>query len=203
MSEDSFTSNSDNVCLDFANTNDWHASDHPIENIHDYDHLIAWGKSVGLVSPELATHLSQLAKEHPTDARHAYSDAIQLREAIYSIFSKRYAGKPISENDLDILNSVVRVAISHQKLVPADAKFTWEWGDGHNDANIIVWKVALSAVNLLTSDKVSRVRECEDDRGCGYLFIDVTKNHSRRWCWIDSCGNRAKARRHYSRSKKE
>ncbi len=203
MSEDSFESDAGDVSLDFANTNDWHASDHPIENIYNYVHLVAWGKSVGLVSPELATQLSLLAKEHPEDAKHAYTDAIQLRETIYSIFSRRYAGKSISEQDLEILNSVISVAKSHQKLVPAEAKFTWEWKDDHDGTNIIVWKVALSAVDLLTSDKVSRVRQCEDDRGCGYLFIDVTKNHSRRWCSMDSCGNRAKARRHYSRSKKE
>ncbi len=202
MSEDSFESEAGDVSLDFANTNDWHASDHPKENLHTYEDLITWGKSAGLISQELAIQLARLAKDHPEDARHAYSDAIQLRESIYSIFSKRYAGKPISEQDLDVINSVINDAKGHQKLVPADGKFTWEWKDNHDSRNIIVWKVALSAVDLLTSDRVSRVRECEDDRGCGYLFIDMTRNHSRRWCSMDSCGNRAKARRHYSRSKK-
>jgi len=46
---------------------------------------------------------------------------------------------------------------------------------------------------------VDRVRECEDDRGCGFLFIDQSKNRSRRWCSMESCGNRAKARQHYAR----
>jgi len=59
--------------------------------------------------------------------------------------------------------------------------------------------VARSAAELLTSDNVDRVRECEDDRGCGYLFIDQSKNRSRRWCSMESCGNRAKARRYYAR----
>ena len=176
-------------------------SDHPQENLHTYEDLIAWGKSAGLISQELAIQLARLAKEHPEDARHAYTDAIQLREAIYRIFSKRFAGKTISEQDLDVINSVINEAKDHKKLVPADGKFTWEWKNDHDGTNIIVWEVALSAVDLLTSDRLSLVRECEDDRGCGYLFIDMTKNHSRRWCSMDSCGNRAKAHRHYSRSK--
>ena len=203
MSEDSFESDAGDVSLDFANTNDWHASDHPKENLHTYEDLVDWGKSAGLISQELAIQLERLAKEHPEDARHAYTEAIQLREAIYSIFSKRYAGKPISERDLDILNSVISVAkvirnwCLRMENLPGNGKTTMMARISSS------WKVALSAVDLLTSDKVSRVRECEDDRGCGYLFIDTTKNHSRRWCSMDSCGNRAKARRHYSRSKAE
>ena len=185
MSEDSFDSDAGDVCLDFANTNDWHASDHPIENLHSYDDLVAWGKSAGLVSPKLAARLSQLAIEHPQNAGRAYNAAIQFRESIYRIFSRRYAGKPIRDEDLKALNAVVSVAKSHQRLVPYDGKFAWEWKADHDDSNIIVWKIALSAADLLTSDQVSQVRECEDDRGCGYLFLDTSKNHSRRWCSME------------------
>ncbi len=203
MSEDSFESDAGDVCLDFANTNDWHASDHPVENLHDYDDLVAWGKSAGLVSPDLAGQLSEMAKDNPDKTQREYISAIQLREAIYRIFSRRYAGIPIFERDLEELNHVVSAAKSHQRLVPYEGKFAWEWKADHDGSNILVWKIALAAADLLTSDKVARVRECEDDRGCGYLFLDISKNHSRRWCSMDSCGNRAKARRHYSRSKME
>ena len=70
-----------------------------------------------------------------------------------------------------------------------------------NNLERVVWPVARSAADLLTSDLLSRVRRCEDDRGCGYLFIDTSRNRSRRWCSMESCGNRAKARRHYARQK--
>jgi predicted RNA-binding Zn ribbon-like protein len=88
-------------------------------------------------------------------------------------------------------------------LVSEGDDFTWKWADGVDPKNMVLWTVALSAANLLTSDKASRVRVCEDDRGCGVLFIDMSKNHSRRWCSMQSCGNRAKAHRHYSRVKCE
>ena len=94
---------------------------------------------------------------------------------------------------------MVREALAHLQLTPLEDGFRWDWSPEIDGANLILWPVARAAAELLTSDKATRVRVCEDDRGCGYLFIDQTKNHSRRWCSMESCGNRAKARRHYSR----
>lgn len=203
MSEDSYISDAGDISLDFANTNDWHASEHPIENLHDYDELIVWATKTGMVSSDLAGRLSRKAGEKPESAAQAYKLAVQTREAIYRIFVNRYAGEPIAAEDLEELNSVVREAMSHRQLVPEGDEFRWDWADDKDGINLVLWKVALSAAELLTSDKASRVRQCEDDRGCGFLFLDTSKNHSRRWCSMESCGNRAKARRHYSRSKQE
>jgi predicted RNA-binding Zn ribbon-like protein len=187
------------LSLNFANTQDWHASEKPVENLKSFDDLVTWGKQACLLSPELAHQLHQQAIEQPADAANAYDFAIQVREALYRIFSRRYAGEPIPEADLALLNSVVSQAQAHLRLIPAGSEIQWEWSADINGANHILWPVARAAAELLTSDKASDVRICEDDRGCGYLFIDQTKNHSRRWCSMDSCGNRAKARRHYSK----
>ena len=187
------------LSLDFANTKNWHASPSPEEFLKTYNDLLAWGEQAGLVSPEAVRRLNQLAVERPEESGSAYDLAIQLREAIYRIFSNRYASEPISPMDLTIVNSVVRDAMAHRQLIISQDGIHWEWLAGIDDTNLILWPVAYAAAQLLTSDKITRVRECEDDRGCGYLFIDQTKNHSRRWCSMDSCGNRAKARRHYSR----
>jgi predicted RNA-binding Zn ribbon-like protein len=90
--------------------------------------------------------------------------------------------------------------MEHLVLVPSESGFVWSWSTQAGGAKLILWSVARAAAELLTSEHVERVRECEDDHGCGYLFIDQTKNHSRRWCSMESCGNRAKARRHYARA---
>jgi predicted RNA-binding Zn ribbon-like protein len=203
MSEDSYISDAGDISLDFANTNDWHASEHPIENLHDYHELISWAKKTGMVSSDLAGRLSKMASEKPEYAIQAYNRAVQTREAIYRIFVNRYAGKPIATDDLVTFNSVVCEAMAHRQLVPQGNEFRWDWASEKDSINLVLWKVTLSAAELLTSDKASRVSQCEDDRGCGFLFIDMSKNHSRRWCSMESCGNRAKARRHYSRSKQE
>ncbi len=203
MSEVSFEFDAGDLCLDFANTSNWHASEHSEESLHNYSDLLAWGKAAGVLSPESADRLSQKALEQPEQAQRAYQAAIQTREAIYRIFSNRYAGKTVSEEDVAKLNVLVHEAITHRQLVPNDEAFMWEWKPDGREPNLISWEVAFAAAELLTSDKVVWVRECEDDRGCGFLFIDSSKNHSRRWCSMESCGNRAKARRHYSRTKSE
>ena len=187
------------LSLDFANTKNWHASAAPEEYLHSYADLLDWGEQAGLVTHESVIRLNQFANERPEESQTTYDLAIQIRETIYRIFSHRYAGEPIPEADLALLNSVVRQAMSHLKLTTQGSEFQWEWIPEIEGADLILWSVARAAAALLTSDKVSRVRECEDDRGCGYLFIDQSKNHSRRWCSMESCGNRAKARRHYSR----
>jgi len=187
------------ISLDFANTNNWHASASPQDYLHTYADLVEWGLSAGLITVETAKQLNRIAEEHPDDTAKTYDFAIGVREAIYRIFSSQYAGKPIPEDDLALLNSVACQAMAHLQLIRHGTQISWQFPTNLEGANFILWPVARAAAELLTSDRVSRVRECEDDRGCGYLFIDQTKNHSRRWCSMESCGNRAKARRHYSR----
>jgi predicted RNA-binding Zn ribbon-like protein len=191
-----------NLSLSFANTKDWHASDHPVENLNTYDDVIAWGIEAGLLSHDDVDQLNQYAKQNPSQANADYEKAIHLREAIYRIFSNFYAGRRVSPDDLAILSATAQEAMAHQRLTPASGSFRWDWVKGSANTGWILWPVARAAVELLTSEHVGRVRECEDDRGCGYLFIDQTKNRSRRWCSMNSCGNRAKARRHYAKVKR-
>jgi predicted RNA-binding Zn ribbon-like protein len=192
---------SGDLSLDFANTVDWHGSERPVETLVGFADLVAWGEQAGLVSAEFAKYLLQMQVKTPQETDRSYKAAIQLREALYRIFSHLYAGEPVLEADLELLNHVVRQAMSHLELASLDGTMQWIWSPDLDDINRILWPVARAAALLLTSDRVSLVRECEDDRGCGSLFIDQTKNHSRRWCSMESCGNRAKARRHYSRVK--
>lgn len=194
-----FDDESGDLSLDYANTKNWHASEHPVEELNGYDDVIAWGEAAGLLSSQEAEQLQWLGLERPDQARAEYEKAIELREVIYRIFSCRYAGRPVSPADLALFNSMAQEAMTHLKVVPVNGGFQWEWMKDAADIGLILWPVAHAAAKLMTSEQVSRVRECEDDRGCGYLFIDHSKNRSRRWCSMESCGNRAKARRHYAR----
>ncbi len=200
MSEKRYDLGAGDLSLNFANTNNWHASNHPEEMLVNYDDLVTWGEQAGLLTPEQAVRVRRLAADEPARANRAYLNVIDLREAIYHIFSKRYAGQPVHDEDLDLLNAAVREAMGNQILVPTASGFAWEWTPETDGVNLILWPVARAAATLLTSELGGRVRECEDDRGCGFLFIDQSKNHSRRWCSMESCGNRAKARRHYARA---
>ena len=80
------------------------------------------------------------------------------------------------------------------------AQFVWEPVAEADDLQTLLWPVVWSAVELLTGGPVERVRECDNDP-CGWLFVDMSRNRSRRWCDMRDCGNRVKARRHYARTK--
>jgi predicted RNA-binding Zn ribbon-like protein len=81
----------------------------------------------------------------------------------------------------------------------------FEWGCNldENALEATLWILALSAVDLLTSENLKLVGQCADEEGCGWLFVDTSKNHSRRWCDINDCGNRAKQRRYQQRVRRQ
>ncbi len=189
-------------CLDFANTADWHASEHPEEELLSYADLVDWGEEAGLIDAAEAGRLTQLAREQPENAGKWLAEAIALREAIYRIFAAAGHQQPIPPADIDILNQFWRQAAQAMRMVALGDKIQWEWDTREDDLGRVLWPVARSAVELLGSEQRQRVGQCEDDRGCGYLYLDTSRNRSRRWCSMESCGNRAKAYRHYSRAKK-
>jgi predicted RNA-binding Zn ribbon-like protein len=90
--------------------------------------------------------------------------------------------------------------LTHLRVTPAKTGFTWTWHNEPGALDVMLWPVVQSAGELLTSAQIVQVRECAGDT-CSWLFLDTSKNHSRRWCDMKDCGNRAKAKRHYARSR--
>jgi predicted RNA-binding Zn ribbon-like protein len=190
------------LCLDFANTAEWHASNEPAEELHSYADLVAWAQSKGVLTARETAHLLRTAEVRPEDAAAALDRAIALREVIYRIFSAVAAGGAPDAVDLAALNAAAP-ALAHLRVAWTQQGFDWDW-DGDEDAlDQMLWPVVRSTVDLLTSEALERVGECADDRGCGWLYLDTSRNRSRRWCSMDSCGNRAKVRRHYERQRAE
>lgn len=189
------------LCLDFANTAEWHASDHPEEHLNRYSDLIDWAQQVGILTDREAQRLSQEAARRPADAAAVFERAIALREAIYRIFSTVAGGGSAETTDLATLNAALSGALVWSQIVPTAHGFAWGWSDDENALERMLWPVARSAAELLTSQELNRVGVCADDRGCGWLFLDTSRNRSRRWCDMKDCGNRAKARRHYKRKR--
>jgi len=186
--------------LDFANTAEWHASDTPKESLGDYGALITWAQERGYVSEGNAKELHRRATADPQAAESVHRRAIDLRESIYHIFAAIAHGQAPNAPDFAILNDNLPQALSHLQVAPAERKFVWNWRN-EPDLDSPLWPVAWSVATLLTSPDVNRVGICADDRGCGWLFIDHSRNHSRRWCDMNDCGNRNKVRRYYARHK--
>ncbi len=186
------------LCLDFANTVDWHASEHPVELLHGYPDLVAWSRHAGILAEEAAQRLIRGATSHRDEAAQVHARAIELREAIYRIFSRVAAGRRADHSDLAILNRSLAEAYARLRIVPKDRVFAWDWAE-EDALDRMLWPVARDAGDLLTAEDLGRVRECSSDDGCGWLFLDTSRNRTRKWCDMSSCGNRAKARRHYEK----
>lgn len=190
------------LCLDFSNTAEWHASPSPDEHLNSYADLVAWSREAGLVTGSEAQALLEEAERRPSEAKAALTKAVELRELIYRTFSAIGRGCQPKDEDLEALNGWVAQALSRARLVASQGSFTWAWPGGGHSLGRMLWPVARSTADLLTSDELGRVGECADDRGCGWLFLDTSRNRSRQWCNMESCGNRAKARRHYAKKRK-
>ncbi len=200
MSSTTFDLEAGVLCLDFANTVDWHASEHPQDRLSDYSDLLAWGEAAGELVSNRARYLRSLAKQQPGSAAAVFERGIQLRETIYRVFSFLAASRNVASDDLALLNELLGKSLAHLRITPSSDSFDWDWSDTSEPLDQILWPIVRSAAELLTSKELDRVRQCADDRGCGYLFLDMSRNGSRRWCSMETCGNRAKAQRHYRRS---
>jgi predicted RNA-binding Zn ribbon-like protein len=183
------------LCLDFANTADWHASDQPVESLNRYQDLALWARENGLLSQAEVEQMLHKASARPAEAETVLKQAIALREAIYHSFSAIAAGRAPQEADLSLLNERLPEALARLQIAKSEAGFTWTWRSQADELDQMLWPVVRSAAELLTGGELDRVKECEDDRGCGFLFYDTSRNRSRRWCSMESCGNRAKVRR--------
>ena len=192
------------LCLDFANTVGSSAGRRqggpdPDDHLHTYEDLVAWGRQLEVITPRAAKALLAEASRHPAGAAATLERAKELREALYRVFSARAAGEPPVASDLARLNGELKEALSRQRLALEEGQVTWTFESAPTDLDAMLWPVARSAGELLTADAgLARLRECASDT-CGWLFVDTSKNRSRRWCDMADCGNRAKARRHYHR----
>ena len=165
-----------NLCLDFVNTVDPRHGTPREEDLPDYAAVLDWARQAGIGVAPLATG----------NASRAHEEAIALRETLYAIFGAVARGEAPPAKALRHLND--ELARRPRRITE---RFAWAPADD------VLAPVVWSAAELLTSGPLERVRECPGDDTCGWLFLDTSRNGSRRWCDMRTCGNRAKARRHY------
>lgn len=189
------------LCLAFTNTLDWHASPQPVESLHTYADLLVWAQQQGVLTAAEQAALLRQAAAQPAAAAVVLRQALDLREAIYRIFVALTKATAPAAADLATLNAELAAALPHLYLQPHATGYGWAWAALSDPLAALLRPLALSAAALLTSPWVTRVKQCEDERGCGFLFIDTSKNRSRRWCSMESCGNRAKVQRHRQQAK--
>jgi predicted RNA-binding Zn ribbon-like protein len=191
------------AALDLVNTLDNRfRSDGPVELLGDYARLLAFTVQGGLLEPRSAR---RLAHTPAAAAQSALQAAHELREALAAALYARLEEKPVRPQDLRTLERQFHTAAAHRELRwrpsrrhSGDAEFTWDWGRFEAAPGLPVGLLAQSAAQLLTSSQVDLIRDCGADT-CRWLFLDTSRNHTRRWCDMKVCGNRMKARRFHAR----
>lgn len=174
------------LCLDFVNTVGGRDAGGAVirDKIASLADLQEWSVLAGTIKRSTA----------PPETEAALNRARNLREALYRIFHRIAIGKRIPLPDMKILQAEVSAARSSQVLFRKDNHFAWAFPDRTAEADRILWPIALSAAQLLTSSDLSQVKQCPGDQ-CGWLFLDLSRNGRRQWCEMRDCGNRAKVRR--------
>ncbi len=202
--ESTFELRGGRLCLDFANTVSGIRVTAPRDRLHDYVDLVSWGRQAGAVSQPQARRLLAEARRRPADAGRVFREAIALREALFRAFLAFAQDREPGKADLDVFNAALGRALAHRRIHRGERCCALGWEEVPGALDAVLWPVAASAAELLVSgDDLERVKVCglyESDE-CGWLFLDQTKSRTRRWCSMDDCGNRAKARRHYQKVK--
>ncbi|HET8635086.1 MAG TPA: CGNR zinc finger domain-containing protein [Gemmatimonadales bacterium] len=184
--------------VDFVNTLSDRALPAPLERLASYDELVLWCVREELIDRSEQARLRRLAVEHPRKAAAALMAARQLRELLFLLFDAGANGRVPPPAARAELNDWLLEAARHRRLEPSNGGLRWLWYRGDDDLDWMLWPLAWSAAELLGSDELGRLKECAQE-DCRWLFLDLSKNRSRRWCTMEQCGNRAKAKRHYER----
>ena len=188
--------------LDFANTRDWHLSQHPKDRLKSYEDFTDWAREGRLINSAQKRALDAEASAHPRQAEKALEEVRRFRDALQRVFDAQALDAKADPADLKLLKSHYARAATSASVDATGDEVALSWPEVSGDLEYPLSELAWISMGLLLSDERKMIGQCEDDRGCGFLFLDTSKNHSRRWCSMEGCGNRAKAKRHYDKASK-
>ena len=186
------------VALDFTNTAEFRGSAEQKEFLGSYESILAWCWQAELIADDEAAQLSILGSQQRIKAEQVFQRTLALREAVYRLCVALIDDGTQPNGDLALLNRFLDQAQQHRQLASTGKSFSWVWTNAETDLSCILWVLALAAAELLTSEKLTRLRQCPN---CGWLFLDTSRNGKRRWCSMDFCGSQVKSRRQYERKK--
>ena len=204
MAEREFQLVAANLGLDFINTLDDRGDpEREQELLTSYADLLAFLRQSRALPGNVLGHLARRSPNASPAAEKILERAREVREALYRIFAAILEKHNPPAGDLDEISGEWRRVSRHFHLRRGPTGFEWQWvADDENEAagDRLLWPILRSAVDLMTSSDLDRVRSCESET-CQWLFLDTSRNHSRRWCDMKVCGNRSKVRRFYQRQR--
>ena len=190
------------LCLDFINTVEFRdGKTFKQERLHDIADLLVWARHVGILTDVEASSAISLYALRPDIGEEQFLRAFRLREAIHAIVSALIRRTEPHTGLMNLLNGELTEAHRNRILSASGTAVDWTWQSGISPVDRVLWPIALSVSELLTDGNHARLHECSSER-CGWIFEDTSKNHTRRWCSMEDCGNQAKVRRYRKRHAK-
>ena len=188
------------ISTDFTNTKSGRLESPGHEHVQTYADVVEFARLGGLLKPADAKRLIAEAESRPEKATQIHRRAVALREAAFRAFERIIQGKDPAREDVQLISAEAADALGHREMVKTSEGYAWDW-PGSDDLARPLWPIASAVSAVLMSDDRSLLRECSDDT-CAWLFIDRTKNHSRRWCDVNTCGSRNRVREFRERRKR-
>jgi len=182
------------LALDFANTVGGTHVSPTHDHLRSYGDIAGFAVLAGALQPDVARRLAKRAERDPGRAAAVYELGIALRESIWAVFSALASGEAPRDGDLDLIADAAAAGRARARLVFDRTGVGWSLPADEDELDRPLWEIARSAADLLTSGDHDRIKECASTT-CEWVFLDRSRNRSRRWCDMSDCGNRAKARR--------
>lgn len=181
-----------NLSLDFVNTvHDRHEA--PLRDLLlNYLDLATWVYFADAINDSLKENLLKIGLENQGSADQIYKDALQLREAFYDFIVNLINQDEAFTTNIQLINQWLSRTFSNLELVQLNGHFVLDWNTENFELESVLWPIIRAFVDLVTSEDINCIKQCGN---CGYLFVDKSKNNSRKWCSMEICGNRVKARR--------
>ncbi|WP_342361576.1 CGNR zinc finger domain-containing protein [Terrarubrum flagellatum] len=189
------------LALDFANTSSGRGGPQHLDHLRAAADVVVWARHVGAIGEAAAALLEKALASGDPRLAELLPQALALREAIHRVGGAIASKAKPDPADLEILHQAVARAVAGAKLAPSGDGYRWTFESGEPRIESVLGPIALSAVGLLRDGDLSRLKKCGGEH-CGWLFFDLTKNKSRRWCEMSVCGNRSKARTRRMRATK-
>lgn len=187
------------AAISFNNTVSWEAGGPANDRLGSFADLLRWcGANNLLPAPEVSA-LAERADSNPWPAAAALAQARELRSVLHQILAALAGKREPEPIALRSFNQALRAAAGQLSLSWREGRPVWEH-QGAEGPETIVPRIAWAAAQFITSPEVARLGLCANPQ-CGWMFLDSTRNHSRRWCSMQDCGSRAKAKRYYRRRK--
>lgn len=184
--------------LDLVNTVDWTDTGTRRDRLTTYDRLADWAEGAGIVRPEVARHLRQAVEADPDRGREAVEEARGVRAVLRDAF-REIALREESKSGLEALSQLLSTTLPRLRLEASGSEVVYSWHEWGENPSCLLWPVIFSGADLLTSAEAGRVGMCPAD-GCGWMFVDRSRNGMRKWCEMATCGTAAKNRRRRRRA---